>query len=66
MRKVTARADEVDLSTGTIAWLRIGQIYDMQHQRNEAMDAYRKAIAHAPEAEAAQEAKKYLASPYHR
>ncbi|HXA52426.1 MAG TPA: tetratricopeptide repeat protein [Candidatus Acidoferrum sp.] len=66
MKRVTARADDVDLNTGVMAWLRMGQIYDMKQRRAEAMEAYRKAIAYAPQAEAAQEAKKYLSTPYRR
>jgi tetratricopeptide (TPR) repeat protein len=66
MKKVTAAAEDVDLNTGVLAYLRIGQIYDMKNRRAEALEAYRKAIAYAPEAEAAQESKKYLATPYRR
>jgi hypothetical protein len=44
----------------------MGQIYDMKQRRGEAVDAYRKAIAYAPQAEAAQESRKYLSSPYRR
>jgi tetratricopeptide (TPR) repeat protein len=66
MKKVTARADDVDLNTGVLAYLRMGQVYDMKRRRAEAVDAYRKAIAYAPQAEAAQEARKYLATPYRR
>jgi tetratricopeptide (TPR) repeat protein len=66
LQKVTARADEVDLNTGALAWLRMGQIYDMKHRRPEALDAYRKAIACAPQTQAAQDARKHLATPYHR
>jgi len=66
MKRVTAKADEVDLNTGVLAWLRMGQIYDMKQRRNEALEAYRKAIAYAPEAEAAQESRKYLSTPYRR
>lgn len=66
MKRVTAKAEDVDLSTGVMAWLRMGQIYDMKQRRKEAMDAYRKAIAYAPEADAAQESKKYLTTPYRR
>jgi tetratricopeptide (TPR) repeat protein len=66
MQKVVARGDEVDLNTGVLAWLRMGQAYDMKRRRSDAVDAYRKAIAYAPQAEAAQEAKKYLGSPYRR
>ena len=66
MKKVTAAAEEVDLNTGVLAYLRIGQIYDMEHRRAEAVAAYKKAIAYAPQAEAAQESKKYLSTPYRR
>ena len=68
MKKVAAASgsDEVDLNTGVAAWLRMGQIYDLQHRRAEATAAYRKAIAYAPEADAAQESKKYLSQPYRR
>jgi len=66
MKKVTAAGDEVDLNMGVQAWLRMGQIYDMKLRRGEAIAAYKKAIAYAPEAEAAQESKKYLSSPYRR
>jgi len=64
--KKVAAAPDVDLNTGVLAWMRLGQIYDMTHRRTEAMEAYRKAIAYAPQAEAAQESRRYLTSPYHR
>jgi tetratricopeptide (TPR) repeat protein len=66
LRKVAAAADQVDLNTGVYAFLRVGQIYDLTGQRAEAIAAYRKALAYAPQAEAAQEAKKYLSTPYRR
>jgi len=66
MKRVAASDEEVDLNTGVLAWLRMGQIYDMKQRRTEAIGAYRKAIAYAPEAEAAQESKKYLSTPYKR
>jgi tetratricopeptide (TPR) repeat protein len=66
MRKVAAASAEVDLNTGVSAYLRMGQIYDLTRRRTEALEAYRKAIAYAPEAEAAQEARKYLSTPYRR
>ena len=65
-KKVAAAADDVDLNTGVYAYLRMGQIYDMTHRRPQAVEAYRKAIAYAPQAEAAQESKKYLSRPYRR
>jgi tetratricopeptide (TPR) repeat protein len=66
MKKVTAATEEVDLNTGAQALLRMGQIYDMKQRRAEAVAAYKKAIAFAPQAEAAQESRKYLSTPYRR
>jgi tetratricopeptide (TPR) repeat protein len=66
LTKVTAAADEVDLNTGVSAYLRIGQIYDMKGQHAQAVTFYKKAIAYAPESDAAQESKRYLSAPYHR
>jgi tetratricopeptide (TPR) repeat protein len=66
MKKVTIAADEVDLNTGVYAFLRLGQLYDLTQRRPQALEAYRKAIAYAPQAEAAQEARKYLSTPYRR
>jgi len=66
MKKVTAHAEDVDLNTGVYAYLRMGQIYDLTRHRQEALDAYRKAVAYAPDADAAQESRKYLSTPYHR
>jgi tetratricopeptide (TPR) repeat protein len=66
MKKVAAASEEVDLNTGVQAFLRMGQIYDMKQRRAEAVAAYKKAIAYAPQAEAAQESRKYLSTPYRR
>ena len=66
LRKVTSSTEEVDLNTGALAWLRTGQIYDMTQQRPLAVEAYRKAIAFAPEADAARQSRGYLSSPYRR
>jgi tetratricopeptide (TPR) repeat protein len=66
MQKVASAGEEVDLNTGVQALLRMGQIYDMKHRRAEAIEAYKKAIAYAPQAEAAQESRKYLDTPYRR
>ncbi len=66
MQKVTAHAGEVDLNTGVLAWMRVGQIYDLTQRHNLAIEAYRKAMAYAPEAEAARESRQYITSPYRR
>jgi cytochrome c-type biogenesis protein CcmH/NrfG len=46
--------------------MRLGQVYDLTNRRNLALEAYRKAIAFAPQAEAAKESSRYLSSPYRR
>ena len=66
MKKVAAASEDVDLNTGVQAFLRMGQIYDMKQRRAEAVAAYKRAIAYAPQAEAAQESRKYLSTPYRR
>jgi len=66
MKKATAHAEELDLNTGVLAWMRLGQIYDLKGQRKLALEAYRQAIACAPESEAAKESQRYLSRPYRR
>lgn len=66
MQKVTAHADEVDLNTGVLAWMRVGQIYDLKQRHGLAVEAYKKAMAYAPDAEAARESRRYIATPYRR
>ena len=66
MGKVAAASEEVDLNTGVTAFLRLGQIYDLTNRRPQALEAYKRAIAYAPEADAAQESRKYLSNPYRR
>jgi len=66
MKKATAGADALDLNIGVLAWLRLGQLHDLKGQRQVALAAYRRAIACAPAADAAAEARRYLNSPYRR
>ncbi|MGO4880277.1 MAG: tetratricopeptide repeat protein [Bryobacteraceae bacterium] len=66
MQKVTAHTDEVDLNTGVLAWMRVGQIYDLKQSHTLAVEAYKKAMAFAPDAEAARESRRYISSPYRR
>jgi tetratricopeptide (TPR) repeat protein len=66
LKKAAAGCAALDLNTGTMAWLRLGQVYDLTKRRNLAMEAYKKAIAFAPDAEAAKESRRYLSSPYRR
>jgi tetratricopeptide (TPR) repeat protein len=66
LTKVAASANDVDLNTGVYTFLRIGQIYDLKGQRARALAQYRKAIEYAPDSDAAQEAKRWLSTPYKR
>lgn len=66
IRKAAARADHLDLNTGVLALMRLGQIYDLKGRRQEAIQAYRRAIAYAPESDAAKESRRYLITPYRR
>lgn len=66
IRKAAAHADQLDLNTGVLAWMRLGQIYDLKGRRQEAIEAYRQAIAYAPESDAAKESRRYLSRPYRR
>jgi tetratricopeptide (TPR) repeat protein len=66
MKAVTAKAETLDLNTGVYAWLRLGQIYDLKGQREQALAAYRETMRYAPGSEAAREARGFMASPYRR
>ncbi len=66
MQRVASRADQLDLNTGTYAWLRVGQIHDLKGQRPQAVEAYRRVVRMAPESDAARQSRQYLAGPYRR
>jgi tetratricopeptide (TPR) repeat protein len=66
MKDVTANADGLDLNTAVLAWLRLGQLYDLQGKHADAVLAYRETMKTAPESPAANEAKSYISSPYKR
>jgi epoxyqueuosine reductase len=66
LRQVTQKAADLDLNTAVLAWLRLGQVQDLQGHHSEALLAYREAIKAAPKSEAAAEAKAYMESPYRR
>ncbi len=66
LTRAAARSGELDLNTAVMIWLRLGQTYDTLGRRQEAVAAYRKAVATAPGSDAAREARAYLASMYRR
>ncbi len=66
LKAVTRNIRAVDLNTGVYAWLRLGQCYDLQKQREEAKRAYLQTVVVAPTSDAANDAQKYLLSRYKR
>ncbi len=66
LKKATTNAGNLGIGTGGLAWMRLGQVYDLKGQRSEALNAYKQAIQTAPESDAAREARRYLSSPYKR
>jgi tetratricopeptide (TPR) repeat protein len=63
-QRVTPNVDELDLNTEVLTWMRTGQIYDLKGRREQALSAYRKAVALAPNSGPGKESKEYLSSPY--
>ncbi|HEY3939970.1 MAG TPA: tRNA epoxyqueuosine(34) reductase QueG [Bryobacteraceae bacterium] len=66
LTQATGKAGDLDLNTAVLAWLRLGQVYDLKGNHQAALGPYREAIKTAPKSEAAAEAKGYISHPYHR
>ncbi|HVX66295.1 MAG TPA: tetratricopeptide repeat protein [Bryobacteraceae bacterium] len=66
MQRAAAAANNLDLNTGVLAWMRLGQIYDLRGERRRASEAYSRAIGFAPDSDAAKESRLYLDAPYRR
>ena len=67
LKQITGNgAAELDLKTAVMAWLRLGQVYDLEGNHQEAIEAYRETMKTAPGSAAAMEAKNYMSNPYHR
>jgi len=66
MKNVTAKAHDLDLNTGIMSWMRLGQIYDLKGRRVSAVAAYKKAVAMAPLSEVGKESRRYVTQPYKR
>ncbi|HTR39576.1 MAG TPA: tetratricopeptide repeat protein [Bryobacteraceae bacterium] len=66
LKKVTAKAGSLDLNTAIMAWMRLGQTYDLEGQRKVAVAAYREAVAMAPNSEVGKESQRYIGRPYKR
>jgi tetratricopeptide (TPR) repeat protein len=66
LTKVNAASANLDVNTAMNAWMRLGQAYDLQGKRSQALAAYQQAVNAAPESDAGRESKRYLNSPYRR
>jgi tetratricopeptide (TPR) repeat protein len=66
LKEVTQKADELDLNTAVLAWLRLGQVYDLVGNHRQAVAAYRATVRAAPKSSAALEAQGYIETPYQR
>ena len=51
MKKVMAKARDLDSNTELMAWMRLGQIHDLRGERAQAVAAYKEVIASAPQSE---------------
>lgn len=66
LRKATAKPAALEPHAAVLAWLRLGQAYDLKGQRSEATAAYQQAVAVAPQSDAAKESRQYIGSRYRR
>ena len=65
-QRVISQPQDLDLNTGVISYLRLGQIQDLKKQHKAAVPLYQKATEYAPDSETAKEARHFIDSPYHR
>ncbi len=66
LRKAAEGRERLDLNTGLLAALRLGQTMDLMGKRREAEEAYRMGVDLAPASEIAKECQHYLSRPYKR
>lgn len=66
LKEATADAEAMDLHTSVLAYMRLGQVYDLLGNRGSAKTAYETAIRLAPESDVAKESRDYLRRPFQR
>jgi len=64
IKNATANVSTLDAPSAGSAWLRLGQIYDLKGQRQQAIAAYREATRAAPDSQAAEQAKSHITWRY--
>jgi hypothetical protein len=66
LRRASDARERLDLNTGLMACLRLGQSYDLMNRHEDAARAYRLGVALAPDSELAKECQRYANRPYKR
>jgi len=66
LKRAVAARDHLDLNTGIMACLRLGQTLDLLNRHTEAIAAYKLGIALAPESELAKECQRFSNRQYKR
>ena len=64
IKKAVGHRESLDRHTSLMAWMRLGQLNDVKGSRQDAIAAYQKAVAVAPESDVAKECRRYLSSPF--
>jgi tetratricopeptide (TPR) repeat protein len=66
LQRATRGAHLLDPNTAVMAWLRLGQVYDLKNDHRRAIEAYQTAMKTAPKSPPAKEAEAYIDKPYRR
>jgi tetratricopeptide (TPR) repeat protein len=62
--QVAETADPEDATMRLRASVRLGQVYDLRGQRQQAREAYQRVVASAPKSRCGQESQRFLLKPY--
>ena len=66
LQRAVNHRDQLDLNTGLLACLRLGQTLDLLNRHPEAVEAYKQGIALSPNSDFAKECNRYAKRPYKR
>ena len=64
LEQVAETADPEDAIMRLRASVRLGQVYDLRGQRQQAREAYQRVVASAPKSRCGQESQRFLLKPY--
>ncbi len=66
LQRAVDHREQLDLNTGLVACLRLGQTFDLLNRRTEAVNAYKLGIALSPTSDFAKECERYASRQYKR